>query len=179
MSQCPNCGLSFKGYNIGGHIRVCGSTNEQLFWRYVEKEDGCWPWTGALHRDGYGRFNFQYPNRRKMRIAHRVAWELTNGEIPAAMHIAHTCDVRNCCNPAHMFLATHAENMADCVAKGRQTKGTRNRHAKMTDEKVIELRKLRAEDPKTWTAAALAKRYGIAPSSAVQIWTRTHWRHLP
>lgn len=57
--------------------------------------------------------------RGKAWRAHRLAWFLTNGAIPAGMVVMHTCDSPPCCNTAHMRLGTHLENMADCRAKDR------------------------------------------------------------
>jgi hypothetical protein len=40
---------------------------------------------------------------------------------------------------------------------------------KLTQREVDELRRLRAEDPKTWTNRALGKKFGISHVSVIQI----------
>ena len=75
---------------------------------------GCKIFLGKLS-DGYGRLDV---NGKPLAV-HRAAWELKNGEIPERMVLAHTCDVRSCCNTDHLFLATQSENMIDAVKKGR------------------------------------------------------------
>ena len=80
--------------------------------------DQCWPWTGPTLRDGYGQFNVGGTSYR----AHRVAWELTNGPIPDGLEVLHACDNPPCCNPAHLSVGTHAENVADAKRKGKYRK---------------------------------------------------------
>jgi hypothetical protein len=86
------------------------------FWTYVRRRgpDDCWIWRGQM-KDGYGRFG----RGRSRRYAHRLAWELTHGEISVGLCVLHRCDRPPCCNTAHLFLGTQAENMADRDRKGR------------------------------------------------------------
>jgi hypothetical protein len=80
----------------------------------IDLATGCWEWTGGLFASGYGAVGVD----RKVLKAHRVAWALYRGEV-GAWHVLHRCDNPKCCNPDHLYLGTHADNMADRAAKGR------------------------------------------------------------
>lgn len=92
----------------------------ERFWAKVDRRgpDECWPWTGATQQTGYGRFRVD----GRLQGAHRVAYVLTHGHLRPGAHVLHRCDTPGCCNPSHLFLGTHADNMADKEAKGRGDK---------------------------------------------------------
>jgi len=77
-------------------------TTEEKFWPKVEKTKTCWLWRGNMQRDGYGMAMRRGGKKRVS--AHRLSWEIHNGEIPEEMRVLHTCHVRNCVNPRHLFL---------------------------------------------------------------------------
>ncbi|WP_413252757.1 HNH endonuclease [Streptomyces griseoaurantiacus] len=90
--------------------------------------DACWPWVGFIPPQGYGQFTADDPvGKRRNYKSHRwLMGHLRGKELEPDEVVLHSCDVRKCCNPRHLRIATHAENMADMVAKGRgqnQNKG--------------------------------------------------------
>lgn len=111
---------------------------EDRFWSQVEKIPfhTCWEWAGTRQtlasgeQDGYGKLTWMTQRWH----AHRLAWTLTNGEIPDGLWVLHRCDNRGCVRPDHLFLGTRADNIADMVAKGRAVKPPRRQSLALSGE---------------------------------------------
>jgi hypothetical protein len=86
------------------------SENERILERFMAKvdkqENGCWLWTAATDRDGYGHFSFE----RRTAQAHRVAYELLVGPIPEGLTLDHLCRERRCVSPEHLEPVTIGVN---------------------------------------------------------------------
>jgi hypothetical protein len=125
--------------------------------RFLVKADrtnpgGCWNWTACKSPDsGYGEFRL----RGKSWYAHRAAYDLFRGPLVDGMFVCHSCDNRACVNPAHLFLGTHADNMADMVAKGRS-----KRSSVLTEDQV------RAIRSSSRTTRDLAREFGVSQTLA-------------
>ena len=90
----------------------------QLLNNYVIDENGCWLWTGLFYSSGYGRLRRNLTRSGLAGRAHMAAYQFYVGEIPAGLYVCHTCDVRRCINPEHLWLGTNQENQLDASRKG-------------------------------------------------------------
>lgn len=101
---------------------------------------GCWLWPGCLNPSGYPAVGIQ----RVPYGAHRVMYTSTVGKIPDGALVLHRCDVRQCCNPAHLFVGAHQDNTDDARRKGRlRSPGVprdRNHKTKLTMAQVWAVR---------------------------------------
>jgi hypothetical protein len=145
----------------------------ERLWLRVEKTGDCWLWSGCLDTSGYGNIRV----RGKVLRCHRVAWELTHGTVPPGLHVLHRCDVRRCLNPAHLFLGTNADNVADKKAKGRvgAKRGEEQPSAKLTENDVRSIRWL----VETGTSQrAVAGAFEVSKSQVSRIVHGERWRYL-
>ena len=130
----------------------------------IDEATGCFNWTKSL-RGGYGPININ----GKMKLVHRISYELHKGKIPVGMCVLHRCDNPKCCNPEHLFLGTNRDNVNDKMAKGRRGKC----NAKLTIETVNEIREKYIEIS---TCKQLALEYGVSYGTIYAIITNRSWK---
>lgn len=214
LRTCSKCGLSKpvsdyyidKRFNIPyGRCKKCQNAacmarpitdvpiteaRVSQFWSFVEKGNDqydCWMWKGRTFKGGYGTYN----RLGSETTAHRIAWLLVNGPIPKGLEAMHICDNPGCCNPSHIRLGTHSENMQDCVDKGRIAKGDRNgarihpdskprgsqnHKSKLTEKDIPTIRLLLANHV---PQRKIAKRYGVDSKTIHAISSGRTWKHVP
>jgi hypothetical protein len=139
--------------------------------KYVpEPNTGCWLWIACTNSDGYGHIKV---NGNQVR-AHRLSYELSNGDIPDGLGVLHKCDVRSCVNPEHLFIGTQQDNVTDMLKKGRANYPTENNHgrSKLTKENVYQIRK-RLE--RGHTQYEIAKSFGVTRSNISYIKAFKTW----
>lgn len=162
---CPMCGK--------------GGTDIERFWSLVSKdgkkidyvEGNCWRWLGSLNHNGYGRF---WVNNKTI-SASRFSYELHFEPVKEGFFVLHKCDNPECTNPQHLFVGTLKENMEDMSKKGRcrDQLGEKNNMAILTKKDVMEMRELYKTG--NYTQKELAKKYGVALSTANQAINNKRW----
>lgn len=151
---------------------IARNTPEKL-WTFIPRRapDECWVWQSTIDKDGYGRFWLD----GKLALAHRLAFEQSTGLSAAGLLVCHRCDNRPCCNPAHLFLGTPADNLQDAADKGRMPRGENNAKARLTEDQVREIRAL--ADAGMYQRE-IATRFGITQPNVGYICRRETWRHV-
>jgi hypothetical protein len=157
---------------VAGHRKYCSKTCFhrrgsvlfiERFWSHIDMSagaEGCWPWMRNCDHHGYGLVAVR-PHAGNV-LAHRLALELTTGRSAHGLSVCHRCDNPPCCNPAHLFLGTHADNMRDAAMKGKFGAWKR----RLTDEQFIEIAALGRIAP----AKDFAAQYGVSQSTINRIW---------
>lgn len=130
---------------------------------------GCWLWTAAQQKNGYGHIQF----KGSVTLAHRVSYELYVGEIPDGMCVLHNCDTPQCVNPYHLFLGTQKDNMMDKKIKGRaecpDRIGELSWSSKLKKEQVLSI----IEDKRSHRK--IAKDYGVGKTTIGYIKSGVTW----
>jgi hypothetical protein len=135
---------------------------ETLFGTAIpEPNSGCWLWSRAVGSHGYGVLWHD----GKVKTAHRLAYTMANGPIPAGKHVLHKCDVKSCINPDHLFLGADADNRIDMARKGRGT-------SPLTNAQIREIR----EDPRR--DSEVARHYRVHISTIGNIRARRNRRYV-
>lgn len=145
------------------------------FWEKIERrrKNDCWLWTAGTDECGYGKFRLF----RKSYIAHRITYSLTIGKIPKGLCVCHHCDCPPCCNPKHLWIGTHEDNMDDKRRKkrGRCRRGEQHYKARLKEEDVHAIRRALKQGVYIHTLASI---YGVGLSTIGCIKYGLSWRHL-
>lgn len=153
----------------------------EVIWSKVKKGDSneCWPWIGWRNEQGYGRTEI----KDVAYYAHRVIFDLVHPQKitlaapkDGSQTIMHICDNPPCCNPAHLRLGTHQENIQDMMEKGRKSKPISHQsiNAKLTEDEVREIRFMK----RFATCKALALLYDVSATTIHGLLYGRHYQDI-
>lgn len=146
-----------------------GKMPERFWSKTVPGPGGCIIWATSLRgSNGYGAFWW----KRRNRMAHHVAWELTNGLVAEGSQVLHTCDVPRCVNPHHLYLGTNEDNVADRVSRGRGIRGSMVAQSKLTEQQVLSIKR------DFRSIRVLAREYGVTSGTIAHIRAGRNWSWL-
>ena len=155
--------------------------NQDEIRRFLDKinkvQSGCWEWGAGVYVTGYGMFCMRRGNRKTF-SAHRISWMLhNNASILNGVMVCHTCDNRLCVNPDHLYLGTGYDNNNDTIIRnrGNRTLGSKCSWAKLDEDKVREIRRLKSQGLKQ---SKIALMYNIDASLISDIIHNKKWRHV-
>lgn len=131
----------------------------------------CILWEGARDYGGYGVAT----HNGKTISAHKKAYLLAHGPVPAGMVIRHTCHNRCCINPSHLVVGTQQQNIDDKMAAGREARGSDVGGSKLTDADVLHIRSLAG----IMSQRAIARKFNVTQANVSRIIRRQTWTHLP
>jgi len=145
---------------------------ERFHTKYIKQSNGCWEWSAARDKDGYGLYHVG----KKQIQAHRFHAIAANIDIKGK-HVCHACDNPCCVNPDHLFIGSAKDNNVDKVNKGRQSKGMKHGRSKLTDHAVREIKK-EFLNPYHGQKIKLSKKYNISLTCLHRIAKNTAWTHI-
>lgn len=137
-------------------------------------ECDCWIWMLRIEENGYGKLMWRKISQRPL-WAHRAFFIAANGPDIDGRLVCHSCDVRQCVNPNHLYLGTYADNMRDMRRRGRQSKGESRPKAKLTETDV---RIIRRRVGSGELQLDLADEFGVSKTTISNVTNRVSWRHI-
>jgi hypothetical protein len=128
-------------------------------------------------RGGYWAYNLVTPSGKRTLWAHRLVAVAFIGPAPSPSHvIAHWDGDKLNNHYSNLRWATVAENNRDTVRHGRAPCGDRNPRSKLTPAQVREARARYVG--RYGEQSALAREYGVSPSTMRDVLRGAHWRHV-
>jgi hypothetical protein len=125
-------------------------------------DSGCWMWRSTVKRDGYGQFWYE----GKPVKAHHVSYRLHKGPIPTGAWVCHTCDVKTCVNPEHLYVGDARTNARDRDQRQRHIGRRKRADLPLIEATVKEIHRLRAEG---LSQIAIGRRVGYAQPTVSKI----------
>lgn len=161
------------GRNDKGKYTPIKDLKLYIQWKSIlDLESGCWIWTGALDRKGYGAIFY----KGRSQGAHRVSYQEYIGDIPHGLVIRHQCDNPSCVNPNHLSIGTQKDNVQDMVQRKRGPNrfGERNNIAKLSKEDVLYIKQY----PTGYgTGVELANKFNVCRSTISKIRCNINWNN--
>lgn len=136
---------------------------------------GCFEWQATIDHNGYGKVSSK---KLVSQYAHRVSFHTFRQPLDGVNRgrkVCHKCDNPCCINPAHLFLGTQAENIADMVSKDRHARGERSASAKLTEENARAIVQMYADGVPT---QEIQEKFGVGHFTVLAVVKGDRWGYL-
>jgi predicted XRE-type DNA-binding protein len=144
------------------------------FWDKVKKFPGdkaCWEWQSYCDKDGYGRVTID----GKTQGAHRVSYDMANGDLDPNLVVLHRCDNPPCVRPEHLYQDTAQKNNLDKELKNRQVRGESNGTAKLNDQAIRDIKELWSQG---MSQTDIAEIWQVSQPMISNIIRKKNWLHV-
>lgn len=175
QTRTPVACWSTTGSMLTGVAHMKKYTTEQqaiAFWSKVAitaDDNQCWIWLGGKIKGGYGVWDWN----GKTTTTHKIAWLYPNYTIPNGMQILHSCDNPSCCNPKHLRIGTHQDNMDDRSQRNRTAKHEKNGNRKLSLPIANDIRNAYKNGEKN--VSKLSREFGVSRRQIDRIIDGVHW----
>jgi len=159
-------------------IQITDKHIQKFYDKINTLESGCWEINMAKDKDGYNRFSITQNYQKAALGAHRFMYQIHHPEEDInGLEICHTCDHPWCVNPDHLFADTHQVNVADCVSKNRQSKGSMLPQSVLTEDIVHsilqDILNLKYDNIKQ-----IANKFNVIPGTILHLVHERSWFHI-
>ncbi len=179
-SPCKNRGVYLRRKERAGY-RKAGSAQPAPVYldRFkskiggIDPVTGCQEWQAGKFDSGYGA----YTEDGYLTGAHRWAYAMYHGEVPAGLWVLHHCDNPPCVAKKHLYIGKHSDNERDKIERKRYAHGERHGMARLSDDEVIGYR-LMYKDGKM-SAADISREIGMSAGMCAAMIGGKTWKHVP
>jgi hypothetical protein len=134
--------------------------------KHTEQHGDCLRWTGCKDKDGYGLSSIKGVKMPAHRAAMSFLQDVTG------KYVLHTCNVRDCINPDHLYLGDQQQNVQDQIDAGTFVYGSKNGRAKLDEMSVEHIR------ASGFSNKALAKYYDVSYHTIWDVRRRKSWKQI-
>lgn len=173
MDGCPQ-------YRIGSDGTVWSCLRRAPKGNGVYILSNCWkrlrPGTFRDHRGPYKFVNLAIsPKKYRVLLIHRLVLEAFRGPCPEGWETRHRDGDPSNNNLDNLLWGTKAQNGYDRIRHGRQPKGEEHHKAKLTNNGVFLIRKLRTTG---LSYAKIGKKVGVSATTIRMVCIGRLWRHI-
>jgi len=163
--------IGFEGlYQFSNLYRIKSLPKEGSHKEYLQS---------CIDKQGYPRITLRKNGISHVRKIHRLVLEYYIGLCPEGMQCRHLNDKKNDYRIENLRWGTASENQQDSIRNGTHyvgdRRGTRTRNAKLTDEKILDIRKLRKQG---LSFAEIARKFNVNGQTISNIEHGRTWSHI-